>query len=145
VVPVALPKPPTPPITPPDKPTPVKSKYLWDTPAHTRHSVRVICDEHDLSWEDKNLICAVVQAESGFNIKARNQNKRDGKVLSTDWGVAQINDFYHIGKGKSFTSVEEVLSRPELSIHFMIRQFKAGRLNWWIAYKNKSYLKYLDK
>jgi len=101
-------------------------------------------DEFNLSRADKDLLCAVIMAESGFKPSAVNRNRSEsGKVLSTDWGLCQINDHYHIGPGKSFETVEQVVSKPELSVRFMVKQYRAGNLNWWIAYKNGSYRKYL--
>jgi hypothetical protein len=120
------------------------STYLWGTPKEARHSFRVICDEQGLSVKDKNLLCAVATAESGFNVKATNQNKdKAGKVLSTDYGIVQINDYWWIGKGKYFASVDEVLNKPEKSVLFMIAQFRAGHIGYWCAFTNSSYKKFL--
>lgn len=121
-----------------------ESKYLWDTLANSKHSVRVICDEEGLSLGNKNLICAVIQAESGFNNKAVNKNRNSkGVVTSTDWGICQINDYYQIGKGTSFVSVDDVVNNPDKAVRFMVQMFKAGKLNLWSAYKGGAYLKYL--
>src|SRR4051812_21578297 len=91
VVPQDVPVPPEPTIAPPPPP-----KYLWDTPSNVRHSVRVICDEEGLTLEQKNTLCATIACESGFNIHARHHNvSKSGKLLSTDFGLAQWNDFYH--------------------------------------------------
>ena len=120
--------------------------YPFDTQAHARHSVRVICDEEQLSVEEKNLLCAVIMAESGFKNQAKCLNKnKEGVVTSTDWGVAQINDFYHIGEGLTFPSVQYVLDNPDKVIRWMIKMYRRGRLGWWIAYKNGSYKKYLSQ
>lgn len=124
-------------------PPPVLPKYEWDTPEKARHSVRVICDEEGLKLEQKNLICAVIQAESGFNPKAVNYNKDStGQVVSTDWGICQINDYYWIGKG-TFPSAEYVLNNPERCVRWMIARFKEGKITLWSAYVNGSYKKYL--
>lgn len=118
-------------------------KYSWATKTETRHSCRVIMDEEGLNWGDKELLCRVINAESGFNIKAINVNRdKNGNPLSTDYGICQINDYYHIGPGKNFKSVEEVLGEPEKSVRFMIKMFKAGKLNLWIAYKSGAYLNF---
>ena len=127
-----------------DVPTPIEpAMYLWGTRDVARYSCRMIMDEWNLEWKEKDLLCAVIEAESGFKINAKNENKKNGKVVSTDWGICQINDYYHIGKGKSFASVDEVLNQPEKSVRFLVRQYKAGNLNWWIAYRNGSYRKFL--
>lgn len=132
-----LPEPPAPPMP---EPTP---KYLWDTTANARHSVRVICDEEGLSVPEKNLITAVIAGESGFKNLAKLENKKEGKVWSTDWGICQINDYFHIGPGKTFPSVKYVLENPDKVVRWMIKQYRAGNLGWWVAYKNGSYKKYL--
>lgn len=142
------------PHTPPELPQKAPA-LLWDTPEQARHSARVIMDEEGITHDSmtidgrkyraKDVLCAVIQGESGFKRNAKNENKdpKTGKVMSTDWGLCQINDWFHIGPGKRFASVEQVLNQPELSVRFMVRCYKGGRLYWWIAYKNGSYKKYL--
>lgn len=132
-------------LVPDPGPAPEVPKYLWDTRANIIHSIRVLCDEYGLSWTEKADLCATIEAESNFNLKAKNQNKRGGKVISTDWGIVQINDFYHIGTGKSFPSVEYVLDNPEKCVRFMIVNFEAGKKDWWIAYKSGAYRKFVKK
>lgn len=141
------PQPPQAPVEPP-KPT-----YLWDTKEHARHSVRVICDEMGLTVQQKNDLCATVGAESGWQSyyltglkkgqPVKRENKKGGIVWSTDWGISQINDWYHIGKGKEFPSVEYVLNNPEAVIRWMCKMWKAGHADWWIAYKSGAYRAYL--
>ena len=131
--------------------TPVEKEipYLWDTPEFARHSIRVIADEENLSLKDKNLLCAVIKAESGFKNTAINKNRNTkGETTSTDWGICQINDYWHIGKwadgkNKSFPSVEYVLQNPDKVVRWMIKMLKAGKINLWSAYVNGSYKKYL--
>ena len=127
------------PVEVPVLPLPEPPKYDWDTPELVRHSIRVICDEYNLTWTEKDLICAVIQAESGFNTKATNKNTNG----TTDWGLCQINDYWWIGPDKYFKSVDEVMNDPEKSVRFMIEQFKLGHIEYWIAFKNGSYRKYL--
>lgn len=133
---------------PAPKPTPIKpvSQYLWDTIENAHHSVRVICDEQGLSWNEKNLIAAVIGAESGYNARITNNNSNG----TTDWGICQINDGknkqgvpFWIGPGAYFASIDEVLSIPEKSVRFMIKQYRAGNLGYWYGYTNGSYKKYL--
>jgi hypothetical protein len=116
-------------------------KYLWDTPGRACHSVRVICDEMGLSVADKNLICQVINAESGFKIQAKNINK-DG---TGDYGICQFNSYWYIGPGKPIASIDEALNNPEKCVRVMIKQFKAGRLKDWCAYSSGAYLKYPSK
>lgn len=113
-------------------------------PSTARHAIRVIGDEMGLSVKEKDLICAVIQAESGFKNTAKNENKNSaGKVLSTDHGLCQINDFYHIGAGKSFPSVQYVYDNPAEVVKWMIKQYKKGNLGWWIAYRSGAFQRYL--
>lgn len=119
--------------------------YDWSTPKAACHSVRVICDEEGLQWHEKELIAKVINAESGFKNWAKLENKKDGKVWSTDWGVCQINDWYHIGPGKTFPSVTYVLDNPDKVVRWMIKQYKAGNLEWWVAYKSGSYKRFASK
>lgn len=113
---------------------------LWDTPQHAFHSVRVMCDKAGLSYDEKNLICAVIYQESRFNNKALNHNKNtQGVTVSTDYGICQINDYYHIGKGKTFPSVEYVLLNPDKAVQFMLDMHKTGKLYLWIAFKSGAY------
>ena len=123
---------------------PAINHYLWDTRVNSRHSVRVICDEMGLTLHEKNVITAVIQAESDFNNKAVNHNKNaSGKITSTDYGICQINTWYHIGKAGDFPSVEYVLAHPDVCVRWMIKLYREGHLNWWSAYANGRYKKFL--
>ena len=131
----------TPPLS---KPVETSPKHLWDTTTNARHSVRVICDEMGLTLAEKNLITAVVQAESGFKNTAICRNKsKAGILLSTDWGICQINDYWHVGAGKHWSSVQQVLDNPDKEVKWMIALYKQGKLNLWVAYSSGAYKKYL--
>lgn len=122
----------------------MENKYEWDTPEKARHSARMVMDTFGLKWEEKDLLCAVIMAESGFKNTAKNLNKNEkGETTSTDWGICQINDRYHIGEKGSFPSVEYVLDNPDKVVSWMIKMYKKGHLNWWCAFSNESYKKYL--
>jgi hypothetical protein len=135
-------KPPQTPKTAPE-PTPVVEQYKWDTTANSRHSVRLICDEMGLTLAEKNLICACIQQESNFNNKAIGRNMKDGKVLSTDWGIVQINDYWHVGPGKKWSSVQQILDNPDKAVKWMIQMYKQGLLKLWVSYTSGAYKKYL--
>lgn len=115
-------------------------KYKWLTPSLAKHSVRVIADEEGLTVEQKNTLCATVGAESGWIPSAVGKPNSNG---SRDWGICQINDRLWIGEGKAFSSTDYVLSNPEKCIRWMCGWWKKGKRNWWIAYKNESYKKFL--
>lgn len=132
--------------------TEATTALLWDTPQNVRHAVRVMCDnagltfthQYDSNVTDKNILCACVEQESGFNTKAVHQNLSDTKVvLSTDYGVCQINDFWHIGQGKDFPSVGYVLDNPEACISWMIQMFKDGKASQWSSFVSGAYKKWL--
>lgn len=123
---------PKPPITPPET-------LLWDTRNNARYSSRVIMDTFNLTWNQKDILCAVLEAESGFKINATNKNTNG----SSDFGIAQINDKWWIGAGKYFASVEEVLTKPEKSIRFMCERYKEGKLTLWVAFNNGSYKRFM--
>jgi len=112
----------------------------WDNVANVRHSCRVIMDRQNLSVKEKDLLCAVIMAESGMNPRAVGKPNYDG---SRDWGLVQINDKIWIGFDKPFKTTQEVLDNPEKCVEFMIKWYVLGHLDWWIAYKNKSYLRYV--
>jgi hypothetical protein len=136
------PVPPTPPV-PPAVPAP--EVLSWDTPQHSFHAVRVICDDMGLTVDQKNLICACIYQESGFKNAAMCQNKdpKTGQVWSTDWGICQINDHYHIGPGKDFASVSYVVNNPDAAVKWMIRVYKQGGLGQWVSYSSGAYKKWL--
>lgn len=132
---------PTAPIPAPTAPP--APKYLWDTTANARHSVRVICDEMGLTLAEKNVITACIQQESNFNNKAIGRNMKNGKLLSTDWGIVQINDYWHVGTGKKWASVQQILDNPDKAVKWMIQMYKQGNLKMWVSYSSGAYKKYL--
>ena len=122
---------------------PVVPAYKWDTKENSRHSVRVICDEMGLMWNEKNLITACIQQESQFDNNAVGKNIKNGVVLSTDWGICQINDFYHVGPGKRWSSVAQIVDNPDKAVRWMIQMYKQGNLKLWVSYTSGAYKKYL--
>jgi len=150
-VPVVIPSPaPMPEPIPEPTPVPVE-KLLWDTPQQAYHSTRVVCDEVGLTFEQKEILCACVYQESGFkNYKApgiptTNGNKdKQGKVWSTDYGIAQVNDYWNIGPGKPFPSVSYVLNYPEEVIRWMAGIYKrTGKLTPWASFTSGAYKQWL--
>ena len=140
--------PPTPPAPVEREPDPVlvsEQEYKFDTPQNARHSIRVICDEEGLTWKEKNDLTATIQAESGFNNFATRKNyAKDGvTVWSTDWGICQINDYWHVEKEKSFPSAEYIVANPEKAVRWTARMFKAGKQKLWVAYSSGAYERYL--
>lgn len=134
-------------LPPPAPPLPIPPKYLWGTTGEVRHSIRVMCDEAGLSYTNKNIITAVIQAESQFNPRAVSPINNNG---TRDWGLCQFNDGknylgvpFWIGGSAEFKNTDEVLNDPEKNVRIIIREFKRGNLKWWKAYSSGAYRKYL--
>lgn len=122
----------------------------WDTPKNTWHSVRVMCDDAGLTVAAKNVLCACLYQESQFyNYEAdgdpvRFKNKdKSGETWSSDWGLCQINDYFHIGPGKDFPTVDYVMQNPDKVFAWMIKMYKNGQLGQWSSYKFGAYKKWL--
>lgn len=123
---------------------------FWDTQKDAWHSVGVLCDNAGLSYKDKTDIRACIYQESEFEnrymsgpkigqpVSHPNLNK-DGSLSSTDWGIVQINDWFHIGIGKDFSSVDFVVANPDKAVGFMIEMSKIGQLGLWSSYKTGVY------
>lgn len=128
-------------------PTPQNPDVLyptWDSKPYAYHNVRVVCDQMGLTLYEKDLITACITIESNFNTQAVHPNTNDeGVVLSTDYGICQINDYYHIGNGKDFKSIDYVLQNPQACVVWMINMYKAGRITMWVSYTSGAYLKYM--
>ncbi len=108
------------------------------------HNVRVLCDRAGLTIAEKNLICACIYQESGFKNTALGSNRNaQGVVTSTDYGICQVNDYYHIGNGKDFPSVQYVLDNPANVVQWMISMYKHGMLKQWVSYSSGAYKKWL--
>lgn len=130
--------------------TETKETLLWDTPKRAWHSVRVLCDDAGLTYDQKNILCACIFQESRFSIHAvgRNKDPKTGKVWSTDWSIVQVNDTqgWHIGEGLRFPSVQYVLDNPEECVKWMIGVMKTtGKLKPWSSYTSKAYAQWLPQ
>lgn len=148
---------PVPPPTPPPAPKPApKPVYDFSTPKAAYRSTRMLCDEMGVpyaktllingkKYSRKDRICACIYQESGFKNTAKYENKdpKTGQVWSTDWGIVQVNDHYHIGKGKTFPSLQYLLDNPEKAVRWMIKMELAGELRLWSSYKFGHYKKWL--
>ena len=118
--------------------TPATQKYLWDTKENCRHSIRVICDEEGLTVQQKNDLSATLHCESNWNPKCVHPNIVNDKVMSTDYGICQWNDYYH---GKEI-SPKDAVNDPEKAVRLMCQYVKRGQLNLWVCYKTGMFLKY---
>ncbi len=145
IAPSAPPAPETPPTPAPVPPAPVAAPtYLWDTPANARHSVRVICDEENLTVYSKNVITACIDVESQFyNYLPNGKPTTHANPGSTDWGICQVNDYWHIGPHKDFPSIAFVMAHPDVVVRWMVHMMKQGHLNQWVSYSSGEYLKHM--
>lgn len=119
-----------------------------------RHSVRVLCDDMGLTVAEKNVIAACVMQESGFmnllpdGTPVFHENMVGSRLASTDWGIVQCNDYWHIGPKSDFPSVQYVVDNPEVMVRWMIQLSKEGKLNLWASYGptgNGPYKQWLNK
>lgn len=128
-------------------------KYLFNTQEDARHSIRVLCDEAGLSFDDKNTLTACIYQESeffnilpnGLPVQCQNKNKA-GVLTSTDWGIVQINDTkgWYIGPAPlPFPSVQFLLDNPEKAVRFMIKMMQQGMLRKWVSYSSGAYKRWL--
>ena len=136
--PVIAPDAPKLPPSAPQLPETANSTLLWETPKQAWHSVRVLCDEMGLTYDQKNEICYTINGESEFYIKAIGKPNKNG---TRDYGICQYNDGvnakgipFWIGKGATFKDVDEVLNNPEKCVRVMIQTYKAGHIGWWYGH-----------
>ncbi len=144
----------------PAQPAPIepsKPALLWDTPANSKVSVATVCDELGLGSDTqyhvadtKRILLACIELESAFMNYRPNGSPMEhknfginGVLSSTDWGLCQINDYWHIGAGKDFPTVQYVLANPEECVRWMARLFKAGKADLWSSFKGQGYKKFL--
>jgi|GEM_PF-4563202 len=116
----------------------------WTVPANAKHNVRVLCDLAGLTLYQKDVITACITVESDFIITIEHENKNAaGEVLSTDYGIVQVNDYYHVGPGKDFPSAAYVLANPGECVKWMIGKYQAGEISEWVSYTSGEYLAHM--
>lgn len=146
-----LPEAPKPPVVVPVEPQ--APTLSWEVPKEAYKLTRIMCDELGLTVEQKNIVCACIYQESRFRnhlangqpTKGVNRNAA-GKITSTDWGIAQVNDTpgWHIGPGLRYPSIEYVLAHPEEPVRWMVQTMKkTGRLQPWSSYTGGAYKQWL--
>lgn len=133
----------------PDRIEPLPEPLTPSVPAPEtmQQMVRRVCKEEKLTLRESNQLFATIKCESNFNPQCVHPNidEKTGIILSTDFGIAQVNDFYHIGPKKDFPSVQYVLDNPEACIRWMARLFKSGESGkrLWVCYSKGIYKQYL--
>ncbi len=114
---------------------PIILKPIMEKPESMQDMCARVCREENLNSQLTYELLKTINCESGYNPQAKNQNKNaQGKVTSTDWGIIQVNDYWHIGAKKDFPSVEYVLANPEACVRWMCKMFKAGKANLWVCH-----------
>ncbi|NTZ47720.1 lytic transglycosylase domain-containing protein [Lelliottia aquatilis] len=83
---------------------------------------------------DPLLLRSIAEVESGLNPKVTHANKRNGKTLSTDYGLMQINST-HLSELRQFgISRDDLLNKPCLNIHvgawILAQQIAQGGVSW---------------
>jgi hypothetical protein len=93
-----------------------------------------------------HVLVACVEVESNFDQYAIHLNMTaNGAVDTIDYGICQINDFWHIGENKDFPTTWYVLSNPQECIEWMIEQFKEGHQDLWDSFTSGAYKQFLPK
>lgn len=117
----------------------------WSTPKGAWYAVRVLCDSAGLSLEDKNVICACIYQESQFyNYLPNGLPTKHDNGTSTDWGICQINDYWHVKKYHDFPSADFIMANPDKAVQFMINAFKGGGLTQWVSFSSGAYKQWLS-
>lgn len=110
----------------------VDTLVAWTGQENCRHNVRVLCDLEGLTVKQKDDLSSTVHCESDYNPSCVHPNIVDGKTASTDYGIAQINDYFHIGTGKDFETIADAMD-PEKAIRWMAKQWLAGNGRLWVC------------
>lgn len=130
-------------VTPmPPTPKNPDALLMWNNAQNCRHNVRAICDLEGLNEQQKNDLSGTIHCESNYNPNCVHPNVVNGITTSTDYGICQINDYFHIGIGKDFPSVEYVLQNPEACVRWMCKQWLAGNGRLWVCYLKNIYTHY---
>lgn len=135
-------------VTPPVDPD---ALLPWTTTENCRHNCRALADLEGLTVNQKNLMSSVIHCESDYDptivmyntVKGSvRKEKYDiavyGKILSTDTGICQWNDFYH---GKEI-SPDDALNNPEKAVRLMCQYVKRGQIGQWVCYQRGLYQAY---
>jgi murein DD-endopeptidase MepM/ murein hydrolase activator NlpD len=103
-----------------------------------------VCRDSGLPATLAEELWATIAAESGFNPNARNDNRDSyGTVVSTDYGLCQLNSHWYIGADKDVKTPFEALTNPEKCVRVMANAFANGHADDWIAHRTGSFRPYL--
>ena len=150
-VPIPASETPTEPATiPPMKDSFLTTIYPWTSQKANYHNVGVIADRVGLSASQKLILRGCIYQESTFwNVLPNGKpvtninHFKDGSI-SKDFGIAQVNDYWNIGPGKPFPSVQYVVDHPEEVITWMARIYKrTNALKPWASYTSRAYQQWI--
>lgn len=83
---------------------------------------------------DHRLLIAIAEVESSMNPKAIGLNKRDGKVVSEDVGLMQINSSWFPKLSGMGITRSDLLDKPCQNIHvgawILAKNISANGVNW---------------
>ena len=83
---------------------------------------------------DPLLLRAIGEVESGLNPSVINNNKKHGKIVSTDYGVMQINSAHLVTLKSYGISKNDLLQKPCLNIHvgawILAHDIAQGGVSW---------------
>lgn len=83
---------------------------------------------------DHRLLIAIAQVESSMNPKAIGQNKRNGKVVSEDVGLMQINSSWYPVLEKMGITRHDLLNNPCQNIYvgawILAKNIASNGVNW---------------
>lgn len=83
---------------------------------------------------DHRLLLAIAEVESSMNPRAIGLNKRNGKILSEDVGLMQINSSWYITLSRMGITRKDLLDNPCQNIHvgawILAKNISANGVNW---------------
>ena len=104
-----------------------------------------ICQDLKMTQAQIVDLFSTIDCESGWNPDCVHRNLVDGKVSTTDYGLCQVNDYWHIGTGKSFPTSQYVLENPLECLKWMAKEFIDGNQHLWVCYLRGMYKDYIPK
>ena len=99
--------------------------------------VRKVCKEEGLNDEETEMFVAILKCESGLDPKFEKRCPNG----TYDYGICAYNSKWYIEKG--LITKWEALNDPEKAVRLMIKQYRKGRLNDWLCFRNGLYRRFL--
>ncbi len=141
------------PTTPKPIQQPMSEQPIESEKTRLQRRCKLICIEEGLTNGQIKDMMATITAESNWNPKAIRENKSKGVVVSRDWGICQLNDYWYLRPLK-LTS-DQVVNDPELSMRIMAKVWATGKIivdgqtlyfskTDWIPYRTGKYKDFLN-